>query len=73
MRLQRLITLLIAVGLLIVVHRLMLGGRWGTLKGHVFGGESDAPPLCSPGSALVSDPMGKAELLTCHPRPAFCG
>ena len=25
---------------------------WHTLKGHVFGAESDIPPLCSPGGAL---------------------
>ena len=37
---------------------------WRTLKGHVFGPESDIPPLCSPGGALVSDPAGKAELLS---------
>ena len=37
---------------------------WRTLKGHVFGTESDIPPLCSPGGALVSDPAGKAELLS---------
>ena len=37
---------------------------WRTLKGHVFGAESDIPPLCSPGGALVSDPAGKAELLS---------
>ena len=36
---------------------------WRTLKGHVFDAESDTPPLCSPGGALVSDPAGKAELL----------
>ena len=36
---------------------------WRTLKGHVFGAESDIPPLCSPDGAPVSDPMGKAELL----------
>ena len=36
---------------------------WRTLKGHVFGAESDIPPLCSPDGALVSDPPGKAELL----------
>ena len=35
-----------------------------TLKGHVFGAESDVPPLCSPGCAVVSDPMGKAKLLS---------
>ena len=35
-----------------------------TLKGHVFGAESDIPPLCSPGSALVSVPAGMAELLS---------
>ena len=34
---------------------------WHTLKGHVFGTESEIPPLCSPGGALVSDPAGKAE------------
>ena len=28
----------------------------------MFGAESDIPPLCSPGGALVSDPAGKAEL-----------
>ena len=60
-----------------------------TLKGHVFGAESDIPPLCLSGAALVSDPAGKAELLsawfdskqsrdvelpqTCHRRPTFCG
>ena len=37
---------------------------WSTLKGHVFGAESDIPPLCSPGGALVSDPAGKAESLS---------
>ena len=37
---------------------------WRTLKSHVFGAESDIPPLCSPGGALVSDPAGKAELLS---------
>ena len=37
---------------------------WRTLKGHVFGAESDIPPLCSPGGALVSDPAGKAELVS---------
>ena len=37
---------------------------WRTLKGHVFGEESDAPPLCSHGSALISDPAWKAELLS---------
>ena len=37
---------------------------WRTLKGHVFGAEPDIPPLCSPGGALVSDPAGKAELLS---------
>ena len=30
----------------------------------MFGVESDIPPLCSPGGALVSDPAGKAELLS---------
>ena len=30
----------------------------------MFGAESDIPPLCSPGGALVSDPAGKAELLS---------
>ena len=34
------------------------------LKGHVFGAESDIPPLCSPGGVLVPDPVGKAELLS---------
>ena len=29
----------------------------------MFGAESNIPPLCSPGGALVSDPAGKAELL----------
>ena len=32
---------------------------WHTLKGHVFGAESDIPPLFSPGGALASDPAGK--------------
>ena len=32
--------------------------------GRVFGAESDIPPLCSPGCAFVSDPAGKAELLS---------
>ena len=32
---------------------------WRTLKGHVFGAESDIPPLCSPGGALVSDTAGR--------------
>ena len=30
----------------------------------MFGAESDIPPLCSPGGALVSDQAGKAELLS---------
>ena len=30
----------------------------------MFGAESDIPPLSSPGGALVSDPAGKAELLS---------
>ena len=37
---------------------------WRTLKGHVYGAESDIPPLCSPGGALVSDLVEKAELLS---------
>ena len=37
---------------------------WRTLKGHVFGAESDVSPLYSPDGALVLDPMGKAELLS---------
>ena len=37
---------------------------WCTLKGHVSGVESDIPPLCSPGGALISDPAGKAKLLS---------
>ena len=37
---------------------------WRTLKGHVFGAESDIPPFCSPVGAVVSDPAGKAELLS---------
>ena len=37
---------------------------WRTLKGHEFGAESDIPLLCSLGSALVSDPAGKAELFS---------
>ena len=37
---------------------------WLTLKGHVFGAESDIPPLCLAGGALVSDPAGNAELLS---------
>ena len=32
---------------------------WRTLKGHVFGAESDIPPLCSTGGALISDPAGE--------------
>ena len=37
---------------------------WRTLKGHVFGAEPDIPPFFSPGGALLSDPAGKAELLS---------
>ena len=37
---------------------------WRTIKGHVFGAESDIHPLWSPGGGLVSDPEGKAELLS---------
>ena len=37
---------------------------WCTLKGRVFGAGSDVPPLCSPGGVLISDPAGKAELLS---------
>ena len=29
----------------------------------MFGAESDIPPLCSPGGALISDPAGMAEVL----------
>ena len=36
---------------------------WRMLIGHVFGADSDVPLLCSPGGALVSDPVGKAALL----------
>ena len=54
MPLRRLVTRLIAVGILIIP----------TLKGHVFGAESDISPLCSPGGVLISDPAGKAELLS---------
>ena len=46
---------------LMIVPLLMPGG---TLKGHVFGAESDVPPLCSPGVVLISDPAAKAELLS---------
>ena len=59
MRLGRLVTLRIAVGTLMIVP--LSGGVH--LKGHVFGAESDIPPLCSPVGAHVSDPAGKAELL----------
>ena len=55
-------TLLITLGLMMIVPRLMLGGVRSRV-GHVFGAESDILPLCSPGGALVLDPMGKAELL----------
>ena len=37
---------------------------WRIIKGHVFGAESDIPPFCSPGDALVSDAAGRAELLS---------
>ena len=30
----------------------------------MFGAESDIPPPCSPGGVLLSDPAGKAELLS---------
>ena len=59
---RRLVTLRTAVGILMTVPLRMTW--WRTLKGHVFGAESDIPPLCSPGGALVSDPAGKAELLS---------
>ena len=58
-RLGRLVTLRIAVGTLMIEP--LSGGVH--LKGHVFGAESDIPPLCLPVGALVSDPAGKAELL----------
>ena len=32
---------------------------WRSLKGHVFDAESDIPPLCSTGGALISDPAGE--------------
>ena len=35
---------------------------WRTLKGHVFGAESNIPPICSPAGPIVSDAAGKAEL-----------
>ena len=44
--------------------RASVNAWWCMLKGHVFCVESDVPPLCSPGGALVSDPVGKAELLS---------
>ena len=37
---------------------------WRTLKGHVFGEESDVPLLCSPDGMFVSDLRGNAELLS---------
>ena len=37
---------------------------WRTPEGHLFFTESDIPPLYSYGGALVSDPAGKAELLS---------
>ena len=37
---------------------------WHTPKGHMFSAESDVPPLYSPGGAHISDPAGKAELLS---------
>ena len=37
---------------------------WRSLKSHVFGAESDVPPLCSPGGVLFSGLMEKAELLS---------
>ena len=52
MRLWRLVTLRIAVGTLMTVPLPMPCGV------HYI------PPLCSPGGALVSDPAGKAELLS---------
>ena len=63
MRLLRLLTLLIAVGLLMIVPPSAYA-YWPALKGHVFGAESDVPPLCSPSGALVSDVVRKAELLS---------
>ena len=89
MCLRRLVTLLIAVGTLMIVPLRMPSGV-GTLKGHEFGAESYITALCSPGGALVSDPAGNADLLsawfnnkqsrdivelpqTYHRRPVFCG
>ena len=37
---------------------------WRTLKGHVFGAQSDIPPLCSPGGVIISNQAGNAELLS---------
>ena len=37
---------------------------WRTVKGYVFVAESDIPPLCSPGGALISDPVEEVELLS---------
>ena len=45
---------------------------WHTLKGHVFGAESDIPLLCSPGGALVSDPAEKVVLII-FPKIVFSG
>ena len=37
---------------------------WGTLKQSVFGTDNAIPPLQSHGGTLISDPAGKAELLS---------
>ena len=37
---------------------------WQVLKEPVFGASSDIPPLQAPGGCLISDPAGKAELLS---------
>ena len=50
MRLRRLVTLLIAVGTLTI--RASVNAWWRTLKGHVFGEESNIPPLSSSGGYL---------------------
>ena len=62
MRLRRLVTLLIAIGILMIVPLLMLRGVLLRVMCLVRN-QLDVPPLCSHGGLLVSDPAGKVDLL----------
>ena len=47
-----------------LIIKIQTKGHGHAFGGDAFGVESDVPPLCSPGSALISDTAEKAELLS---------